>query len=295
MTVFVLDYRSILLIKVRKAFQFKLLYALSSWFGVRIFMRWLQFLSTFEISYIQKVFKLDITLYMEHEVSAHTKKIYRTMKNSKLGLGEKIKGILIEIFIIVFAVTLSIWFHSWSEHSHEQKEVKEFLQGIRNDLTDDIQQLNTNKNVVTRLQSNYKKILLPEKGNKTDIDSLIVHFEVDLRVTRPNIGRYEGFKSSGKIGTIENDSLKEMILVFYEQTINELVYGENFVNDLQIKIQELSFEKGDKISRLQFAEAHKTKALMWLTANNFNGNMRAYNKAADDAKKIIDEIDHELK
>lgn len=231
---------------------------------------------------------------MEHEVSAHTKKIYSTMKNSKLGLGEKIKDIFVEIFIIVFAVTLSIWFHSWSEHSHEQKEVKEFLQGLSNDLADDIKQLNTNKTVIAHLQSNYREMLLPEKGDESDVDSLIAHFEVDLRITRPNIGRYEGFKSSGKIGTIENDRLKEIILVFYEQTIKELVYGENFVNDLQVKIQELSFENGNKISAEQFITMPKVNSLMWLEANNFKVNMREYDKAADSAKKIIEEIKNEL-
>jgi hypothetical protein len=231
---------------------------------------------------------------MEHEVSTHTKKIYSTMKNSKLRLGEKIKEIFVEIFIIVFAVTLSIWFHSWSEHSHEQKEAKEFLQGLSNDLAGDIKQLNTNKNVIAHLQSNYKNILMPEKGHELDVDSLVAHFEVDLRVTRPNIGRYEGFKSSGKTGTIENDSLKESILVFYEQTIKELAYGENFVNDLQIKIQELSFENGNKISPKQFVAVPKVNSLMWLETNNFKVNIKEYDRAANNAQKIIGEIKKQL-
>src|SRR5689334_13378541 len=98
---------------------------------------------------------------MEHEVASHAKKIYGTVKNPNHSLWEKTKDILVEIFIIVFAVTLSIWFHSWSEHRHEQKEVKEFLKGLRDDLAEDIKQLHTNKNVIEQLQSNYKNILLP--------------------------------------------------------------------------------------------------------------------------------------
>ena len=231
---------------------------------------------------------------MEHEVSTHTKKIYGTAKNPKLGLGEKIKDILIEMLIIVFAVTLSIWFHSRSEHRHEQKEVREFLKGLSNNLTDDIKQLTTNKNVIAHLQSNYKKILLPRKGHDSDIDSLIAHFEVDLRVTRPNIGRYEGFKSSGKIGMIENDSLRENILAFYEQTIPDLVYGENFVNNLQTKIQELSFESSGKTSQQEFAATPKIQLLLWLTTHNFDVNMKGYQKAADHAKKIVDQIKNEF-
>ena len=200
---------------------------------------------------------------MQDEVAKHTKKIYRAWKSPQHSIAEKIKEIIIEILIIVFAVTISIWFHNWSEHSHEQQEVKEFLKGLSYNLTDDIHQLATNKNVIEHLQSNYKKILVPEKGHESGVDSLIVHFEADLRVTRPNIGRYEGFKSSGKIGNIENDSLRENILIFYEQTIPELVYGENFVNDLQVKIQELSFENSYKISPRQFATIPKINSLLW--------------------------------
>jgi hypothetical protein len=232
---------------------------------------------------------------MQEEVTKHTKKIYDTAKSAKYTFGEKVKEIIIEILIIVFAVTISIWFHNWSDHRHEQTEVKEFLKGLSDNLTDDVHQLTTNKNVIAHLQSNYKKILLPGKAHVSDIDSLVAHFEVDLRVTRPNIGRYEGFKSSGKIGNIKNDSLRENILVFYEQTIPGLVYGENFVNNLQVNIQNLSFEKGDKVSPREFPAIPKINSLLWLEAHNFEVNMRGYDKAADDARKIIEQIKNEVK
>ena len=77
---------------------------------------------------------------------------------------------------------------------------------------------------------------------------------------------------------------------FYE----ELVYGENFVNDLQTKIQELSFENSDKPSQKRFMAMPKVNSLMWLEANNFKVNMSAYNKAASGALKIIEEIKKEL-
>ena len=64
---------------------------------------------------------------MQDEVSKHTKKIFKTMSNKKYSMPEKLKEISIEILIIVFAVTLSIKLHEWSEHRHQQKEVKEFF------------------------------------------------------------------------------------------------------------------------------------------------------------------------
>ena len=69
---------------------------------------------------------------MEHEVQGHTKKIYKAWKDPRKKFWYKVKDIGIEIGIIVFAISLSIWFHSWSEHRHEQKDVKAFLIGLKN-------------------------------------------------------------------------------------------------------------------------------------------------------------------
>jgi len=46
---------------------------------------------------------------MQEEVAKHTEKIYKTIKSREHSLAEKFKEIVIEILIIVFAVTLSIW------------------------------------------------------------------------------------------------------------------------------------------------------------------------------------------
>jgi hypothetical protein len=43
--------------------------------------------------------------------------------------------------IIIFAVTISIWFHNLSEHKHQQEEVKQFLEGLKSDLTRDIKEM----------------------------------------------------------------------------------------------------------------------------------------------------------
>ena len=59
----------------------------------------------------------------EEEVAKHTKKIYSIWNSKEHSFLHKLQEFFLEILIIVFAVTLSIWFHSWSEHKHEQKEV----------------------------------------------------------------------------------------------------------------------------------------------------------------------------
>jgi hypothetical protein len=52
----------------------------------------------------------------DQEIVKHTKKIYKVWHSKEHTFMQKFKEFLLEIFIIVFAVTLSIWFHNWSEH-----------------------------------------------------------------------------------------------------------------------------------------------------------------------------------
>jgi len=107
--------------------------------------------------------------YQTHE------EIFDTVK-SKQRFIEKVKDILIEICIIVFAVSLSIWLHSWSEHRHEQKEVSEFLDGLKGDLNKDIILLEKNKNIIARLDSNYHFLMSLRKDQAADM----IHLEFAL-------------------------------------------------------------------------------------------------------------------
>ena len=67
------------------------------------------------------------------------------MSDKRHSFSEKVKEITFEILIIVFAVTLSIKLHEWSEHRHQQQEVKEFLSDLHEDLKEDIESLKATK------------------------------------------------------------------------------------------------------------------------------------------------------
>ncbi|HLZ87565.1 MAG TPA: hypothetical protein VKQ52_10005, partial [Puia sp.] len=130
------------------------------------------------------------------------------MADRKHTFGEKLREILIEIFIIVFAVTLSIYLHSWSEHRHEQKVVHEFLRGLKTDLTDDIPRIRAARDTIAKVQDNFEHAYSLHKGQLPD--SIVGHYFIYREVTTHlNSARYEGFKSSGKLDNIENESLRE--------------------------------------------------------------------------------------
>ena len=230
---------------------------------------------------------------MEEEVSKHIKNIYRSAKDPKHSFSEKLKEVLIEVFIIVFAVTLSIWLHSWSEHRHEQQVAREFLKGLKSDLAQDIKMIEKNKSTASRLAANYDTLLTLTRDQSASAheDSLMYHFEAELVMTRPNVGRYEGFKSSGKMETIENDSLKQKILVFYQQSMPNLAAGENFVNSLQLKILDLIFDRNEKLAIRELISTYKMKSMLSLGSGNFKNNITDYDAAVSDAKQIMTAID----
>ena len=75
----------------------------------------------------------------ENEIVKHVEAAYKVAKDPEKHWLHKLKEILIEILIIVFAVSLSIWFHNWSDSLHEHKEEREFLVGLQKDIRADLE------------------------------------------------------------------------------------------------------------------------------------------------------------
>jgi hypothetical protein len=235
---------------------------------------------------------------MQDEVLKHTEKIYNTMKNREQTLWEKVREVAVEIFIIVFAVTLSIWLHNWSDHRAEQKATDEFLAGLKVDLSKDIAALKENRNAFVEEYADlsYLDSIRQNKAIDTvreqDIGN---HFVFRTRLTHFNSARYEGFKSSGKLGTIENDSLKQAILSYYQQAIPSQNDMEEMMNSTQTKLMEAQFDKDEKMTMRDFAKTFKVHAYVSVCLDNLAPTIQLYSDAMSEAKAIIKRIDLYLK
>lgn len=225
---------------------------------------------------------------MQEEVKKHTKKIYDTAKSSQHTFGEKVKEILIEIFIIVFAVTLSIWLHSWSEHRHQQKEVSEFLADLKEDLSLDIKSMQTAKD---SLSANADNILFLQLLTSTKIDSLTSFgFHSSIGTTKINNGNYEGFKSSGKIGFIENKDLKKQILKYYQDSTPSVLEVEKINATQALKITDFWAENAQQDVK-KTVLSPKFKTMLNMFQNTAKNSLELYEEAITVAKQIIDDID----
>jgi hypothetical protein len=233
---------------------------------------------------------------MQEEITKHTKKIYGTMKNTEHTFGEKTKEIIVEIFIIVFAVSLSIWLHSWSEHRHQQDEVITFLKILKKDLKKDMVRLNEDKSGYQRVTKDYESILhlTPYqldslKKNKSDFK--VAFFAAGKKT---NDGNYEGFKSSGKIGNIENEELKQLIIQYYQQSVPNINEIDKIYLDFVFKIVEFNIENAGQKDKLNYSNPQLKERLKYAILIG-KGNVHNYDELAIKiAQEIISNIDKEL-
>ena len=231
---------------------------------------------------------------MIDEVTKHSRRIFKTLKSPKKQFIEKFKEVFIEVFIIVFSVTLSIWLHSWSQNRHQQKEAIEFLVDLKDDLNKDIESLSKKEAQMSKTIKQYSYL---EDLTEKRIDSLLnnnvkIETEIIYVIRNTNNGNYEGFKSSGKIGFIENKKLKKMILEYYQESMPAIDETEKYINLRLGKIEDLVYQDKDLKKKLLDPVLKTSLDAVIQTAQN---NKKNYISISKSAKNIIAEIDKEAK
>ncbi len=235
----------------------------------------------------------------EQEVAKHVKKVYKIWHRSDLGFWHKAKEFLIEVVIIVFAVTLSIWLHDRSKH--KQKEVTEFLSGLKSDLQNDLKEMSEDKAAFQKSSAAFAYISRLKYNEAISNDSLNKYTGNLFNSTGliPNNGRFEGFKASGKIGNIENVELQNDIMDLYQENIPSLLTGSGVYNENKQKFfdyYENHFERTSDTSNnieslFKMAPIHN----MAIPLKNTEEIIARYDSCISTINKIIQEIDTEEK
>lgn len=228
---------------------------------------------------------------MEDEVTKRTKKIYMTAKNSNFTFLQKAKEIIIEFFVLVFAITISILLNNWSQDRNQQKEVNTFLSELKNDLQNDNENISNSKEKMTKYLKEYKYAV---SLTQPQIDSLkqihgSVEINTSISTTKISNGNYEGFKSSGKIGYIENKKLKRLILKYYQEQLPLLMEVEKYASKNIEKLFDFMMNNIDKgMSKIVMLPQFKLQ--LNFCAEQTNVLIELYEKTQKDAKQIIKEI-----
>lgn len=236
---------------------------------------------------------------MFHEIIKHSRKIKEKMEDKKES-SERWKEIITELLIIIFAVSLTTWFHDLNEHRSKQNEVKEFLIDLRDDLKKDIVGLEGQNKSIFELTNQFKFARSLNKNSTDSLDKTNAKYPLntDFRLFfgEENNGNYEGFESSGKTVHIENKKLKKLILSYYKHHIpaTEKI-GETFLKTFT-KLEDFITKnvvvgKGKNLVFLDSNFQTETE----ISIKHANEVVKISNTGIKKIKEIIAEIDLELK
>lgn len=236
-------------------------------------------------------------------IKKHTKAAYDAWVDKERDWKHKVKDILLEIGIIVFAVTISIWLHNWSEDVKDEHAAKEFLQGLKGDIKADLGEMRNDAKYAGIAYSGIRYFEKVGAGTELSKDSMNKYTWIFFSQTQinPRIGRYEALKSSGKLDIITNKQLQYDIIDLYEKDFPQIFRTNQFMNGLitdKLSVffsDNVQLDAGGRTINAQDVFRKSKMRILLVEAEGLHNTAAVYNQGIDLANKVIKEIDEELK
>ena len=234
----------------------------------------------------------------EHDVVKHTKASIETLKEPQLNWKRRLGDILVEIAIIVFAITLSLLLERWRENAHERTIEKKFLTGLRVDLQNDIRQLQSDSLSYSKMLNGWNYLRTAGINDMPlNSDSLKMYAATLINTTEfnPSNSRFEALKSSGEFNVIEDDSLQNMILDLYQSKITSLrlttTYLTHFKSEQLFPFlsKNIRYYKDGSTNMQQLITMPEMQNYM-LLGNIATEAMQRYHLVIDESNRIIEMI-----
>jgi hypothetical protein len=231
----------------------------------------------------------------ELEVAKHGKKVIHLMAKSEHGLAHRIREIALEIAIIVFAVSMSIWLHGLSEHHHQQQEVRSFLLGLKGDLARDIKTLDNIQAGYRGFDANHAYLASLDPNKQPDWEKFKSVYALSNGnwYFQPIRSRYDGFLMSGKLTNIEDEKLLASILALYQTLLPDIQNSESGWARRQQKLRDYrdeQLEGDDPQSLFRVTTTPKGKRLLrdMSTDGQVYGRYQHYIRLSKEIIKTID-------
>jgi len=174
----------------------------------------------------------------EEKIREHAKHALQALTDRTKNWKDRIKDFIWEVFIIVVAVNITLWFHNWSDKRHEQAQVKDFLIDTRESLVQDTIHIWDYINFMTNHPlAYYDSVLSQIDRHQIDaqyIDSL--YFQLtNNKGMEINYGIYQSFSSANNLRLIENRKLLSDIISLYT----------NYFPTMQLYVKQLYDRRSD--------------------------------------------------
>lgn len=239
----------------------------------------------------------------EQEIIKHIETAIAVSRDRKKKWQHKLGEILLEVAIIVFAVTLSIWFHNWSESLKDRSDARAFLTGLKQDLQADIAEMNGDLATYRKGLQGTRYFEQVGAGQPLDRDSLNVYNWLLFSYVYfdPRISRFEALKGSGRLNIIENKDLLLNITDLYAKSFPLIRQRNDFVNALRQTMlipymtQHLVLDARGAGTNLPELLRSSPMRIMVRQGESVQNNIDAYAEGIQKSELIIKEIDEELK
>lgn len=239
----------------------------------------------------------------EEHIIKHTKAIIGLSKDHDRKWGGRLKEVVTEILIIVFAVSISIWFHNWAESWKDRREEREFYTGLKKDLLADVNEMTTNDlRSYTKFLRGVNYFEKVGSGAPLDNDSLANYntiFFSNVSIS-PRSSRFDALRGSGRLDIIRNKELLIDITDLYTKVFPRINMTNDFFNSIRNKeffpfiASHLQLDaRGNGTNWEELLRTSQMRILLNLCEGATN--IDDYTKGIGKCNAIIRQIDEELK
>jgi hypothetical protein len=205
--------------------------------------------------------------------------------------------------IIVFAVSISIWFHNWSESWKDRSEEKEFYIGLKKDLQADLVEMHGDRD-------GYKQDLVGVayfesvgRGGPFTLDTFNKYSGLIFGNTAiaPRTSRFEALKGSGRLDIIRNKELLIDIADLYQKHFPLIAAVNDYFNNWRAHsvfpfvIDHLLLDSAGNGTNWATVLRMPQMRLMIHQETAMSSCVDDYTVAINKAEQIVKEIDKELK
>jgi hypothetical protein len=147
----------------------------------------------------------------------------------------KLQEILLEIVIIVFAVSVSIWLHNWSESRKDREEERDFMVGLKQDLQADMVEERSDIANYQNVLRGMAYFLRIGNGETMTMDSAIKYQPILFSTIQidPRVARFEALRGSGRLGIVRDKELLVNIADLYTKDFIHLRRVNDFLSALR--------------------------------------------------------------
>lgn len=241
-------------------------------------------------------------LMSAHDVIKQSSRIAGVMKDQNKRMKHKLGEILLEIVIIVFAITLSLFFERWRQNVEDRELERTFLLGLNADLRKDVNQLESAAAKWVDMGKATQYFIKPE--NQIDWTQDSVNYWGSRCFHNvyffPGTNRYEALKSTGKISVIKDERLQNDIVDLYQTKIPDLEQQLNFFNSFansQVMAHLVNNLKRDEnnnavLDKAFFADVRIRNLFSFYSIPDI---LKRSDSTVQLSKRILSEIDETLK